>query len=199
VRIVLIVLVLLWPASIFAQTADGYLKPYQPNAYGPGINSDATGRPFSWQPVPGNGPVDPLSRVRPDAYGPGIGMDQYGRPVQPVPLSPGDDPDVYLPQPGSPGDNFGAIAFSTGSGAIGYSYNYRSGNDAQESALQSCGNDCKVVVRFTNACGALAVGTDRRYGTGWAGNRQEAESTAMGYCSSSTTGCGIARWVCTTR
>ena len=34
VRIVLIVLTLLWPASIFAQDADRYLKPYQPNAYG---------------------------------------------------------------------------------------------------------------------------------------------------------------------
>jgi hypothetical protein len=53
-------------------------------AYGPGINSDATGRPFIWQPLPGNGSADTLSSVRPDAYGPGIGMDQYGRPVQPV-------------------------------------------------------------------------------------------------------------------
>ena len=62
----------------------GFLEPYQSNAYGPGINSDATGRPFSWQPLPGNGPADPLSDVRPDAYEPGIGMDQYGRPVQPA-------------------------------------------------------------------------------------------------------------------
>jgi hypothetical protein len=31
--LVLIVLTLLWPASIFAQDADGYLKPYQPNAH----------------------------------------------------------------------------------------------------------------------------------------------------------------------
>jgi hypothetical protein len=189
VRVVLIMLTLLLPTSVLAQS----------NVYGPGISSDATGRPFSWQPVPGNGAPDPLSHVRPDAYAPGIGMDQYGRPVQPAPLSPGDQPNTYAPQRGSPSDNFGAIAFSTSSGAIGYSYNYRSGNDAQESALQTCGNNCKVVVWFTNACGALAVGADRRYGTGWAGNRQEAESTAMRYCSSNTTGCGIARWTCTTR
>src|SRR5258708_39900050 len=105
VRAVLIILTLL-PTSVLAQS----------NVYGPGINSDATGRPFRWEPLPGNGPVDPLSRVRPNAYGPGIGMDQYGRPVQPAPLSPEDAP-LHC----SPGDNFGAIAFSTSSGAIGYS------------------------------------------------------------------------------
>jgi hypothetical protein len=57
-----------------------FLGPYRPNAYGPGINSDATGRPFVWQPD--QGPRDPSGQVRPDAYGPGIGMDQYGRPVR---------------------------------------------------------------------------------------------------------------------
>src|SRR5664280_1464527 len=80
-RVVVLVLTLLSPASVLAQPL---LEPYQPNAYGPGINSDATGRPFILQPSPGNGPADPLSDVRPDAYGPGIGMDQYGRPVQPA-------------------------------------------------------------------------------------------------------------------
>lgn len=56
-----------------------FLGPYRPNAYGPGINSDAAGRPFVWQPD--NAPADPFARVRPDVFGPGIGMDQYGRPV----------------------------------------------------------------------------------------------------------------------
>jgi hypothetical protein len=86
-RLVLGIIVLLLPVSVLAQSsnpnAGGFLEPYQSNAYGPNINSDATGRPFSWQPLPGNGPADPLSEVRPDAYGPGIGMDQYGRPVEP--------------------------------------------------------------------------------------------------------------------
>lgn len=87
-RIVLVVLTLLSPVSVLAQqpNAGGFLEPYQPNAYGPGINSDATGRPFIWQPLPGNGPADPNSNVTPDAYGPGIGMDQYGRPVQARPV-----------------------------------------------------------------------------------------------------------------
>lgn len=72
-RAVLFMIILLSPVSVLAQ-----------HAFGPGINSDATGRPFVWQPSPGYGPADPLSRVTPDTYGPGIGMDQYGRPVQPA-------------------------------------------------------------------------------------------------------------------
>jgi hypothetical protein len=62
----------------------GFLGPYTPNAYGPGVNSDATGRPFVWQPSPGFGPADPFSNVTPNVYGPGIGMDQFGRPVTPA-------------------------------------------------------------------------------------------------------------------
>jgi hypothetical protein len=57
-----------------------FLGPYRPNAYGPGINSDATGRPFIWQSD--QGPTDPSAKVRPDVFGPGIGMDQYGTPVR---------------------------------------------------------------------------------------------------------------------
>ncbi len=60
------------------------LGPYTPNAYGPGMNADATGRPFIWQPDPGFGPPDHFSTVKPDAYGLGVGMDQYGRPVRPA-------------------------------------------------------------------------------------------------------------------
>jgi hypothetical protein len=56
---------LLGPVNVLAQS----------NAYGPGINSDATGRSFVWRPLPGYGPANPLSRVRSDAYGPGIGME----------------------------------------------------------------------------------------------------------------------------
>jgi hypothetical protein len=57
-----------------------FLGPYRPNAYGPGVNSDATGRPFVWKPD--QGPADPFAKVRPDVFGPGIGMDQYGRAVR---------------------------------------------------------------------------------------------------------------------
>jgi hypothetical protein len=59
------------------------LGPYKSDAYGPGIHSDGTGRPFTWQPKTSKGTriFDPTLNVRPDVYGPGTGMDQYGRPV----------------------------------------------------------------------------------------------------------------------
>jgi hypothetical protein len=57
------------------------LKPYKQNAYGPGVNSDATGRPFKWQTQDGKD-VAPNTKVKPDAYGPDVGMDEYGRPVK---------------------------------------------------------------------------------------------------------------------
>jgi len=65
-------------------SGETFLEPITPNAYGPGINSDATGRPFTYQPdFGGNGNPDPTLKVTPNAYGPGVGMDQYGRPVRP--------------------------------------------------------------------------------------------------------------------
>lgn len=62
-----------------------YLGPIRSNAYGPGINADATGRPFQWQPegLPSTG-SDPTLRITPNAYGLGVHADQYGRVVQPV-------------------------------------------------------------------------------------------------------------------
>ena len=70
----------------FDVSKDGYLPPGRRDAYGAGIDSDATGRPFFWAPKnePRNIPrfPDPTLRVKPDAYGPGIGSDQYGRPVE---------------------------------------------------------------------------------------------------------------------
>ena len=53
-RVVLFALTLLAPVSALAQQANsgGFLQPYDPNAYGPGINSDATGRPFILNSMP---------------------------------------------------------------------------------------------------------------------------------------------------
>jgi len=63
---------------------DTFSQPYKKDVYGPGINADATGRPFKWQTEQGH--TDPLLDVKPNEYGPGVGMDQYGRPVKPVPF-----------------------------------------------------------------------------------------------------------------
>lgn len=185
---ILFILSLLVPVSALAQQ---FIGPYRSNAYGPGINSDATGRPFTWQSTPGHGAADSVSRVRPDVYGPGVGMDQYGRPLEAVPYP--NEP-AYQNQ-----DHFGAIAFSQGSGSVGYSYDYGSGGAAEERALNSCGSDCHVVVWFRNACGALAVGADRGYGATWADTQSDAESLAMDTCRANTTDCEVTQWVCTSK
>jgi hypothetical protein len=77
-------------AAVGASTNDGNISSIASNyangqnAYGPGIHSDATGRPYTWQPTLGHtGTV--LGPVKPDAYGPGVGMDATGKPVQAVP------------------------------------------------------------------------------------------------------------------
>lgn len=73
------------PGLIPMPNGGALFGPITPNAYGPGLNMDATGRPFRWQPEGGGtGFPDPTLQVNPNAYGPGIGMDQYGRPVSPA-------------------------------------------------------------------------------------------------------------------
>lgn len=96
-------------------------------------------------------------------------------------------------------DNYGAIAYSTDSGAYGYSYDFSSRGEAEARALQECNGNCKIVLWFKNACGALAVGNDNGYGTAWATDRGGAEATAMSYCRQYSQGCQVVRWVCTTR
>lgn len=74
--------------SIYQNPLQGpnVIGPITPNVYGPGINSDATGRPFTWQPQQGHqGQPHQFQQVQPNVYGPGIGMNQYGQPVTPQP------------------------------------------------------------------------------------------------------------------
>jgi hypothetical protein len=62
--------------TVLPSTQSGsFLGPTRPNAYGPGMNADATGRPFIWKPDFG-GPA--LGPIQPNAYGPGVGMDATG-------------------------------------------------------------------------------------------------------------------------
>jgi hypothetical protein len=79
-KIVALALCLAAPAA-FAQ---GFhpLGPVTPNAYGPGIHSDGTGRAFDYRTQEGR-QVPGLTPVKPNAYGLGTGMDAYGRPVRP--------------------------------------------------------------------------------------------------------------------
>ena len=96
-------------------------------------------------------------------------------------------------------DNYGAIAFAQSTGAVGYSYDYRTRAAAEEHALEECGRDCEVVLWFSNACGVLATGDDNGYGTGWAASRREAERIALSSCNESAENCTVNQWVCTSR
>jgi hypothetical protein len=53
-----------------------------PNAYGPDINMDETGRPFVWR---GRDGQKAQGSVKQNAYGPGVSMDATGRPVKAIP------------------------------------------------------------------------------------------------------------------
>ena len=71
--------------------------------------------------------------------------------------------------------NYGAIAYSPSTHAIGWSYDYGSRDAAEEAALVNCrkqANDC-VTYWFHNACGALAVGS-AGYGMAWGADRDVA-------------------------
>ena len=99
----------------------------------------------------------------------------------------------------SAADNYGAIAFSQGTGRYGYTYDYGSRGSAEQGALNNCGGSCSIVLWFKNACGALATGRANGYGTGWAGTRRRAENIAMSNCAERTGGCNILAWACTAR
>jgi len=89
-----IVIVLIMAGAVFGQendygfghswqnNNDTYMRPYKHDAYGPGLHSDATGRPFQWKTQDGQ---TSLGEVKPNGYGLGVGMDNYGRPVKPSP------------------------------------------------------------------------------------------------------------------
>lgn len=100
---------------------------------------------------------------------------------------------------------FGAIAYSPSTGSDGFSYDYGTQRDAEMRAHQECINsggsaDCKVVIWFRNACGALAVANDGTYGSGWGSDKGIAETYAIQTCNDyGGRGCKIIRWACTSK
>jgi serine/threonine-protein kinase len=94
---------------------------------------------------------------------------------------------------------YGAIAFSSQSGAHGYSHNYSSRGAAEQRALSGCrrnGGGCRVVLYFNDACGALAVGDGYGSGYAWGTSRRQAEGRALSNCNGYTSSCQVVRWVC---
>lgn len=106
---------------------------------------------------------------------------------------------AWSPSLAQSGNIYGAIAYSPGTGAYGYSHNYRSRGQAEQAALGNCvrhARDCRVVVWFYNACGALASGRRNGWGHGFASTRQQAANIAMNYCRQNDQGCQLRQTVC---
>lgn len=94
------------------------------------------------------------------------------------------------------GPNYGAIALSSSTGLIGYSYDYTELAGAKARALRGCGAaDCELVVWFANGCGAVAYsGRTRTYSWAFATSRGRAQSQAL---SDNYSDAYIAHWNCT--
>lgn len=76
---------------------------------------------------------------------------------------------------------WGAIAYSESSGDFGYATG--GGRSSQYAALKNCqARDAKVVLTKYDCWLALAVGDDKVYGYGFAGNRADAEQNALDEC-----------------
>ena len=96
-------------------------------------------------------------------------------------------------------DYFGAIAYSPRSGAHGWANDQPSREAAAKAALSGCSKhakDCRPVVWFKNACGALAVSA-KVYGWGWGTTQTLADTQAMKACSEYAKGCRVKRRLCT--
>src|ERR1700675_787402 len=71
---------------------------------------------------------------------------------------------VCLSRCGLEAERHGAIAYSALKKVYGFSFDYGSSSPAADAAVANCrkenksASDCKVLVTFRNACGALALG-----------------------------------------
>ncbi len=97
------------------------------------------------------------------------------------------------------GAEWGAIAYSPETHALGYTSNYSTKPAAESNALAYCddhASDCRIVVYFHDACGALAVGPHGGWGSNWGNSRASAEAAALANCRPHDNACRIIRWQC---
>jgi len=88
---------------------------------------------------------------------------------------------------------WGAIAYSTRTGAYGYAVDRTSKRDAETEAFRICGTNCDLLRTFRNGCGAVAV-REKRVSSDIGASREIAEAKALRKCGDQ---CKIAVWACT--
>ena len=88
---------------------------------------------------------------------------------------------------------WGAIAFSTKTGAYGYAVDRTTKRDAETEAFRICGTNCNLLRTFRNGCGAVAV-REKRVSSDTGASREIAEAKALRKCGDQ---CKIAVWACT--
>lgn len=95
----------------------------------------------------------------------------------------------------------GALAIDHNQGdQYGFSYDYAQMRDAEQRAIDECGSNCQVVVRFNRGCAAYAA--DQTLGStlyGWAiqDSEQAAQQRALLECTSrGGERCMIRVWAC---
>ena len=87
---------------------------------------------------------------------------------------------------------WGAIAYSSSSGAYGYAVDRKTKRDAESEAFRQCG-DCDVIKTFRDSCGAIAE-KPARFAWETGASQQIVERKALQKCGSE---CRIAVWACT--
>ena len=99
---------------------------------------------------------------------------------------------------GTDQDQYGSIAFEQLSGggyAWGIAWSYDSWESARDRATRECrstgSRNCTEGGWFRNACGALAIGDENGYGTGWGDSIALAESSAMSNCRAANQNCRV--------
>lgn len=97
---------------------------------------------------------------------------------------------------------WGALAIDSNQGSSwGWAINYPTVQQAEQRALAECGDNCHVVMRFSNQCGAFAADQESGstiYGWGKADSRVGAQNRALSECRRrGGTSCRIRVWGCT--
>ena len=95
---------------------------------------------------------------------------------------------------------YGAIAYGQQSGAFGYAFNQDTISRADHVAMSNCaqhGDDCKIVVQLTHACGAVAAGSNGTWAAEQGASKDEAQRNALASCAVNAGGaCEIQAWTC---